>query len=238
MKKILFFLLFTLFFTGCDITYNLSIDDYYNESVSATENNQNNWNYTFGNLTISELKDYYLKKEIPYHFNDPYMAERFERIEGVSYYDVKDLSDDKQIGLSLSARFEDSDSFSKSNLLWRTCKNKAIVQNDDKISINVSGFKVFDEYKTLDKVTINIKSDYTLVSGNADVINKNIYTWVITRDDYSEKAIDISFKISDDLSENMQTPMFRFTICLLLFCFISLIVYLFIKIIFNKKNSF
>lgn len=239
MRKNIIFLFFILLLTGCDITYNLNIDDYYTENVTMTENNQNNWDYTFGNFTVKELHDYYLEKEIPYHYNDLYMAEKYERIEGVSYYDVNDLSSDEQIGLSLKAKFEYNDSFSRSNLLWKTCKNKSVTQSSDGVNINVSGFKIFDEYKILDKITVNLKTKYKVIDSNSDSTRGNTYTWVINRGNYRDKTINFSYSTNNILNSdnNNDSPLFTFSICIIVIVFVFAIIIFVFKKRYDSKNS-
>lgn len=240
MKKVLL-VIFIFVLTGCDITYNLEIDENYIENTSIIDNNYNSWNQEYSGMTLSQYNDYYLTKEIPYHYDDPYMPEAYYRFEGVSYYEAKELSNDSQIGLSLNANFENIDSYSKSNIIWKSCRNKSIHKTDDNISISASGFKSFDEFPVIDKITVNIKSTYYSTSNNADSMENGVYTWIITKDNYKDKNINITFKTSnivdDAIKEAKTSPMIKFGIVLLVICIIGSIVYLFTKKRYNQNNS-
>lgn len=242
MKRVFWVLIITLFLTGCDINYTLNVDDSFSENVTAIETNSSNWSYSVSGMTMMEYNDYFLQKEIPYHYNDSYVPENFVRFDNVSYYDVGDLSDNKKIGIGLSSKFDSVDGFSRSNLIWKTCANKSIIKNDDGISIKISGFKVFDEYKTLDKLTVNIKSKYSFLSNNADDIKNNVYSWAITRDNYDKKSIDVVLKtsnlIEDVAIQTKDNIMIKFAFALMVLVVIFFVIYKFVMGKYKRNNSF
>ena len=50
---------------------------------------------------------------------------------------------------------------------------------------------------------INIKIDDRVIYSNADQVNNNIYTWIITRSNYNNKKINISYTTNkNDYSDN------------------------------------
>lgn len=241
MMKRLFLLLFIVLLTGCSASYNLEVNDSFKESVVVTESNESNFDYVFSGFNMKEYNNFYLTKEFPYYYDDPYMPDINYRFDDVSYYDVKDLSDYGKIGLSMSANIDDVNDFSKSNLLWKTCRVKDISLKDGVLKINVSGFKSFDEYKILGTVNVNINSKYKVLSNNADKVYDGGYTWKITRDNYNDKTINISFKtdsILDDVADKTQDPMVRFTIVIGILCFIGFLIYVFVKRVSIIKNRF
>lgn len=240
LKKAFLVLIVALFLTGCDINYTLNIDGEFKENATIVETNSYNWNYLTSGMTMMEFNDYFLEKEIPYHYDDSYVPEDFVRFDNVSYYEVDDLSDDDKIGLSFKSKFDSILGFSKSNLVWKSCINKDIVQNDSNINIRVSGFKLFDEYKTLNKINVNIKSRYNVLSNNADSAYENVYTWIITRDNYNKKNINIVLDTSNFYEKTVKQfddPMIKFTAILFIFVLICVVIYFVLRRIFLKRNS-
>lgn len=239
MKRVLLILIIVLSLTGCDIDYTLNIDGEFKESASAIETNSNNWDYMVSGMSMMEFNDYFLEKEIPYHYDDSYVPEDFVRLDNVSYYDVEDLSNDDRIGLSLKSKFDSILGFSKSNLIWKSCTNKDITQSDGDISIRASRFKLFNEYRTLDKINVNIKSRYKALNNNADSVKDNVYTWVITRDNYDKKSIDIVFDTKnfyESAVKKFDDSMIKFTAVLFVILLICLIVYFVLRRVFLKRN--
>ena len=83
----------------------------------------------------------------------------------------------------------------------------------------------FNSYNMLDKITINIKTNYLVKENNADKVNNNIYTWNLTKDNYQDKSIKIKIdktKIVKDKNDNTDKYL-NF-----LFIFIGIVVLLFI----------
>lgn len=240
MKKF-FLLFFLILFAGCEATYNLDVDDFYKEDASIVENDSVNLGYTFSGMDMSEYANFYLIKEIPYHYDDEYVPEDYVRFDNISYYEVDDLSNDSQVGLRLKSEFKNIDGFSRSNLLWKSCKNKSINKNKDSINIDASGFKSFDEYKILDKITVNIKSKYSSIRNNADSVKNGIYTWIITRDNYLSKNISLKLKTStvvdDVVKESQNNPMFKFFYAIVFLVFIAFVIYLLLKSRYRKSNT-
>jgi len=240
LKRYIIFFTVLLFVTGCHANYNLTIDDSFKENLSVTESDSRNYNHVLNGFTLPGYRDYYLTKEFPYHYNDPYMVETNYKFDNVSYYDAKDLSNNGQIGLSLSADFKDIDSFSNSNIVWKTCKNKNISLNNNVLKISVSGFNYIGDYDILDSVTVNINSDYKVISSNADKVSGNKYSWIIDKDNYISKTISISFNTAsvfeNAASDIKDDSMIKFTIVLCIIVTICFIIYFVVKNIFARRN--
>ena len=63
------------------------------------------------------------------------------------------------------------------------------------LSTDNKGLIYFDEYKELDEVVINIKTNYLVLENNADRVNGNTYTWTFNKD--SKKSINIVIDTSE-----------------------------------------
>jgi hypothetical protein len=199
MKKKILLCIMLLFLTGCDAEYTLEInDDNYEELTSIVENDSSNLNKTFNNITYKKLFDMYLKKPIPISKYEILQDETDEEIPNVIYYDKKDLSTNLQTGMELSGTFS-SKNIESSNMIEFAYGNLTVEKDDDVISISTENkAKIFEQFSTLDNLTVNIKTDYKVTENNADKVQNNVYTWNINRENYSNKPIIIEIKTSDD----------------------------------------
>lgn len=229
MKKFLFFICILLL-TGCDITYNLDIDDDFVENISIIEDNSANFSYVIGGTDLISFKNYYVSDFIPIHYNDIYYPESHVKVDGVTYYNKEDLSGYNKIMVNLNGTFDNIDSLSNSNAIWKGCSNINISKDDD-IVISASGFKVFDDYKIVDTLSVNIKTKYNVTEHNADKVSDDTYTWLITRDNYLNKRIQITMNEKNDTF--FDDPMVKFG--LILFIIVSIIG--FIILLFKRRFS-
>ena len=178
MKNILLFIVCILILTGCDIEYNLTIDnDSFDEKITLSLLKQD---ISFENMTD------YLKNKISIS-NDRYENKFYES----SIY-VHDNSYDLIYDYS-----HDFNSF-KSGFFVNNCYTDINISgNDNEISI-FSG----DDFRCLspdngliaDSAKINIKTKLEVLDNNADSVNGNTYTWNIDRNNYKTKEINLKLK--------------------------------------------
>lgn len=230
MKKIILLVLCLFLFTGCEVTYNLDIDDKINEDVTV-----------FGDNDDSEYNMYevYSVRPVPLSRFSPIQSESDERLDDVDYYDVKDISNDDGFGLRFTGEFNKND-YTQSNLVSYGLGDFKFKENES-IILDVSNeVKIFNQFKDLDKITVNIKSKYKVEENNADSVTKNVYTWVITRDNYMDKKIKISFVKDSSILKSIKSndsSMIIFAISLGVILLIMFIIYLFFRKRFNKRNA-
>ena len=175
--------------SGCDINYNLEIvDDKYTENVSVIETDSSNWDKG-PSLPSKDLLDVYMKKPIPLSSNDPLKPESDEPIEGIAYYDKKDLSNENQIGINLSGEF-DKEKYNSSRLVAYAYNRFLIGTVNGNIVLSTGEkAKIFEQYKLLNKLTIKIKTNHVVVKNNADEVDGQTYIWNVTQDNYKNKPI-------------------------------------------------
>lgn len=238
MKKWILTIICIFLLTGCSVNYNLNIDKKFTENISARETDSEYFGYEISGMSLKELNDYYLKMPIPLLSNEDHFSESFDKTPGISYYSVKDLTNDSEIGLYLTGTFKNYNKYSDSNMAWYA-SNLSVKKDDNKMTILASNFKIFKQYINLDKITVNIKVNYFVSENNADSINGNVYTWVITRPNYSNKTIKLTYKTKLDAVNSIEKDgsLAIFALVLAGIVIIGFVVYMFIQMRFKKKNS-
>lgn len=219
MKKLKFLILFLLivFLTGCDVTYNLEItEDTITESASFLLPN------TPENFSITEQ---YLKSK-----RRAYMDES----KTTHYYEQKQIQDEDNVGINLKYIYP-ADKISDSSLINYCYDGSYITRNEDEIIINTKeriSCLYMDDNTNFDSLTINIKTDLEVAENNADKVNGNVYSWVITKENYNNHPINMKILFK---SNNNIIDYFVLIILIGIALVIGLIVYFIVKV--KQKNS-
>ena len=194
-KKMLLLFIMMFFFTGCDVVYNLEFsDNIFKENVEAVTDSSNL------NGKDSNLFNIYLNKPIPLSNRSPFQPESNEKLEGIDYYDINDISTESEIGLQFSGNF-DNNNVNNSNLINFAAEDYNITTEKNKTIISVSDVsKFFIQFPSLNTLTVNLTVNYKVGDNNADEINGNVYTWKFDRDNYKNKSISIVIKKRSDAS--------------------------------------
>lgn len=177
-------------FTGCDVEYNLVIDNHkrVTEEIIVLEDNS----YILKN---ADNIDHFLYQRENEYFNE-------------TDYSYERLYLDEKSGLNVTNSYKSIDDYVAGKTYTRLFE-KAYIESDDKFY----SFKTFGEYYrnsvfstpleavyryNIDKIKVNIQF-YNVVDGhNADKVDeeKNIYTWYLESDNLNEQ---IEFTLSDDV---------------------------------------
>lgn len=214
MKKMLLLFLLVML-TGCDITYNLELDDKFTENIIIKER-------IVEGQESDELRMNLSIGEPLYHDS-----------KSENKYEIKKTVDDGVMTLSANGVFPFDNSHS--NAIYTACGEYKLDQNGDKVKIVASDFKLFDIYPPLDSFTVNIRSKKKVLKSNADKVKGNTYTWVITKDNYSNKTINLTY-LQNDYSL-FDDPLFKFGLVLFIIVVICSLAYVFIKARFLKINK-
>ena len=171
--------------TGCTCEYNLTIEDNdYHEEV------------ILNGTTQSEIASFKQDWQIPTDKEEYNIGGDIETTieENDDIYDTQ-ISDSKLI---LKHDFTQSSIISSSAI--SNCYDRiSIVNYENQIIISSdSQTTCFTKYNTLTSVSINIKVDKPVINHNANSVNGNTYTWIITREN-PNKAINI---VLNDESSN------------------------------------
>lgn len=239
MKKIILLGLMMFVLTGCNVEYNLTInEDTIYESIDL--------------LSETAEESYILSvytKPIEVSLDSPMHSESNEKLPDVEYYNTSKLLNNGlyQMNINYEHNFND---YKNSNIISNSVSVLKIEKSKGIYIFNTGAtLKVFDNYKELNNLTIKIKlSDkFELVSSNADEVINNEYIWNVSRNDYKTNPITLSFKkieknnstnnnennnvnIQNNNEENTSTDYM-----LVVFSFIGFIIVLLVIVIFSKK---
>ena len=178
-KYSILFLFFCIFmFSGCDVTYNLKIDNkFFLESTN------------FISTSHEESSD----------FEKYVIGEKYKSKKGLINNNVfykNKIIDEEYKGINLSYKYNYND-FNTSSLLNYCFDEGALIYSGNYIIIDAkNSYQCFipDIYNKIDSITINIKTDLKVIKNNADKVKGNVYTWKLTRDNASEKNIYLKLR--------------------------------------------
>lgn len=208
-RKLLFLLLGILLLSGCEVKYNIELD---NGKISEE-------------IIIPYDSIYQESYEQEYYYdvvNNKKYSSSIEHIDGINKFVLKS----KKIDIKA---ISDND-------LYDFCYDSINVLLEDNIYyIGTSGnFKCMNyDYLDIDTFELNIKTYNKVIKSNADKNKLNTYTWVINRDNFNNK--NITFVVS----KNQYVWYYKYRglfIGLIGVLAIVLIIFL-IKTIFSKKSS-
>ena len=185
--KYRYFILCLLFLllTGCKFEYNLNI------TSDAIE--EDNIAYIRG-----ASKDN-VEEEV-YKIVEKYSGPTNE----LGMYNSSVVNKDGLFGVDFSSTYN-YDSYQNSPSFSLCYDSYKIVHDDSNNSIVIStngDFKCFDMFEELEELTINVATDYNVISSNADKNDNNVYTWYIKRGNIKNKSINIEISAINDSSNN------------------------------------
>lgn len=199
MKKIVLCLIIMLCLTGCSIEYNIEITkDDFNESTTIMTDTRMTETYQNESLEniLSKISNNYYE---PIYFND----ENYDYYVGgkqdnVVFYDISPFQKDYFLGVNLKHNFKYNDIY-RSNII-KNCFNELSIQNSDNYILlrTDNNCKAFREYSLLENITINIKTSLEVIASNADKVENGIYTWVITRENYGNKSVHLTYNLGNN----------------------------------------
>ena len=222
MKKIKYSIIITflVLLTGCTAEYNVTIED----------------------KTISE--------ELKLTNVDNDYIDLFNKLPSITeenkYYNVK--KEKNNLSYSYIYRFDD---YKKSNIVKNCYEALQVYQDDnnDEYYILQSGLNFtcnliqINDYDNIivNDVKINIKVvGYDVIENNADSVNKNIYTWKINKNNYTNKPIIIKFKVpkNNQSTKNKFNINYEMIAIIIGIIFVAFLIGLgIIKSISNKNNK-
>ena len=206
MKKVILLIVCIITLSGCSVEYNLTIDESFTEDILIFTDDLSNLDINhedYYNKSYRALFSDMLNTNIMAYYNDENFDPYGEGIQtNVKYYNKKLINNNSMYGVNYNFDF-DYNNFYRSNAI-KACFNEINVSKYEDIYTLKTNNKcmLFDTYPLLDNIKIIINTDFDIIYNNADFSSDGIYTWVIDRNNYSNKSINISFDtISDDLDD-------------------------------------
>ncbi len=243
-KKEIFILLSIFLLTGCQAEYNIIIDNNtVKEELSVYETDMNRWNTIQGNniLTYEQYQQEYKDAPVGIYYNDQNPDAEIGFNENRKYYTIDTINENNKKGLNFNTDFS-TNRYSDSYIIRNCFKYVNIINQNNTFSISTSkGLSCMNYIDGLDKIAINIKTDYEVVDTNATSINNKTYTWVITKNNYINSNIYI--KLNKSISPNSSSSInpsnnkiSNFQLVYLIIVIVLLLLGLLIYLNF-KKNS-
>lgn len=237
MKTKVGFIILVLSFIlcGCSATYNIEITDnkviedfsffedaskindkiLFDQEIEGTEYEQEGESY-------KKLVDSELKIETQVFVN-----------EGSKYYEKNLINSDKY-GINYKFSFDNMD-YKKSYIANSASKMFNFMNTNGTLYISTSteiAKDYYDNFPTLDNITIHIKSSYKSSKNNADRVDGDNYYWDINRSNYKNKNIYLELDKDEKVSnhEGRIVTILIVGLCIAIFAFI-VIIFL------NKKRN-
>lgn len=179
--KIFIISILLILVTGCSGNYNLKINDdmSINEELYLTIDNSNNA-YT---KTLKIFKE----NNIPEKDYEVVLSDNNVRITyNKKYNSIEEYLLDSKVYHELIDEIQ----FNKSNDYIDLYVNQKLKLSNDNV-IKTNGTNLTD----LDVLQINIENPFDVNFSNAEIVNDNVYTWIIKKGDI-EKKIQMQFKPS------------------------------------------
>lgn len=208
-------LLFTLFLTGCTVNYDLEF-----QSNKIIENIN-------GKIEKSKAESIVNDTSVNIYYDFIY-NDTFALIEGDDLYKKNTLIDGDYINYDLEYIYKKN--FDKSRIINNCFESHIVEETSDYLYVNLSG-KFTCLYS--DEITVNVTSDYAVIENNADRINKNKYTWLLTDEDNEEIVFSVSKNVKQISDDGESKPNYFRIIGFIVLVVLSFITYF----LYKKKNS-
>lgn len=244
MKKIIVLLFSIILITGCEVSYNVTInEDDFNENLSINEIDLSK----FSSYNLGDDFDYYDRMPFPKSIDNSELSYKvLNNMDRSLLYEKTNILNEDGITFGISGRTENNSNFYKSNLI-NTFGN---VEYETKNNINYIKYSLTSDllkkYNMVDVITINvIDKNNCVLSNNADKKDGDKYTWLVTKDNYLTKSIDFSYSIKEVVSKKtiknsirkLNDPLVKFGVVIAGICLLCLIIYKYIILRYNSSNK-
>ena len=184
--KIIILLAFLILFTGCSATVNYNIDNGISQNMTITLNSSERSSKTVYNLALESVerveKTTEMLSEFTFSDTESYSTLKIQKKSSMSDY-----------------KFDNALAMCYDTVLFSNANNMLSISTD-----NIA--TCFSNYPMLDELTINLTTDYKVLENNADEVNNNVYTWKITKNNYTNKKIKLRVDYSADGNRDTSSP--------------------------------
>lgn len=225
MKRIILCVFLLLLTTGCTAEYNLTIDDLENFTYEET-----------GYIKTSNLEEistiYNSEWPTTAYTDGDYDSEAPTRFPDEEYYEVESskIGEIYQVKYHYtfpSERFNDSTGVHTGFYDFK----KTVDEEANTTTLDTGKF-YYEKFPDLEKLTVNLTVNNSVVSHNADEVNGNVYTWVFTPENFSTARLTLTYQNKETNEEEDQT---RFLIGTILF--LGFMIFILVASFLNKKKK-
>lgn len=186
-KKILIVVCLAFMLCGCTANYNLSIyDEKIVESIDILGND---------NVTTQEYIENNLLSLTPSKESQAFDNFDGDKMDGASYYEVSKIYRKELVGLNYKFEFNFKDFYDSSAI--NKCYEYFNVLNNNGILVISTSKENKCFTNNLNKININIETNYKVIDSNADSNRGNTYSWSISSEDYKDSNIYIKLNTKE-----------------------------------------
>ncbi len=233
MKKIILLLGMVILLSGCSATYDIEIyNNDINEQLSFWDDSskiveldgeEEGTEEQIEPLNYGKMVDNFYKEQVQAFDN-----------EGSIFLKQKKLTDHYKYGIKYSYKYS-TDNY-KNAYIPNTLIKYFNFLKEKNIYILSTGegatADIYNEHKTLDNLTIHLKTNHKVKNNNADRVDGYNYYWDINRSNYTDKKIYIELDTKDKVN-NYEGEITTTIIIVLSIAIFALIVIIFL----NKKRK-
>jgi hypothetical protein len=223
MKKLWLLVGILLLTAGCEATYTIRLDsNSINEKIEIIEENNK--------ISISDVS-----KEL-----DSIIVSNADETTETGFYTFNKIIGPTKSGLDISYLFEPAVKYKLYSPFLKYCYDDVTFVYDAmkaNLSTN-SNIKCFDFFAGLDKITLNIVSNYEVTRHNANSVDGNTYTWIINKNDSGKISLEVDKqKIIKENESIIDEPRVQFVIIVVLFILLPSILILYVYFKYLQYNK-
>lgn len=201
MKKIFFMILILFLLTGCEATYNLTLDS--NNFIENLEINNNKISFNNHDIPYKEMLNNASNGALATDIREE-KPESNVKEDNIKYYDVKKIETNNTLGISYENKFSLLE-YKYSTIVNSNIDKFNYTYNKEQIMLNITKpINVFVLYPQLNNLTIKFKTNHEVIKNNADEIIDNTYYFYLNKSNYQNKKIIL--ELSNEYNQN--TPGF------------------------------
>ncbi|MDD4705964.1 MAG: hypothetical protein PHS24_01950 [Bacilli bacterium] len=200
MKKIIYLILMLFLITGCDATYNLTLENNnFIENLEIINNDKITWN--INNPSYKAIRDLTINSALATDYREE-IPELNTKVDGIKYYNIKKIDTENTLGISYKSNFTLYE-YQYSTIVNTNVKSFDYKNNREGIIINIKKpLDAFLLYPDLNNLTIKFKTNHQVIKNNADEKINDTYYFYLNKNNYQDKKIILELSNDYELTSN------------------------------------
>jgi hypothetical protein len=205
--KIIFIIIITFILSGCEIEYDLEINDnrvaettsIYTTDIENLEINRS----SLGNISYKDYFDDLLNNSYNVYYDEVEPLDEGQQQDlSKEMYKLSNINTSSKYGIQAFYEFS-IDNYYRSNAV-KKCNDYLNVSFENNVISIKSGnnYTCFENQNDLDKIIVKITTDEKMVFNNADSVNGNTYMWEINKSNYLNKGILFYYNLENNTTTN------------------------------------